>query len=142
MDALERSTIIEQYRKVRCELLIDGEWSSAVTPPTEPMFLMSAWNPGRRETSEADNHRHDARLYARLLHHGLQPQRFRGRGSAGTEFGWMFPHDQQRSLDLLAEFGQLAGVVWTPRGRSLLWSEGMFSPIDSDRCEIPDEDPA
>jgi hypothetical protein len=142
MDPLQRSALIERYRATRCDLLVDTVWRSVDAVPEKPQFLMSAWNPGGMTTSATDNARNDRRLHRRLVGLGLQPQRFRGRDGQSEELGWMFPYERRRSLVLLADFGQLAGVVWEPRGRSLLWAEGLMSPIDSDRCEIPDEDAA
>jgi hypothetical protein len=142
MDPLQRSAVIERYRSVRCDVLEGGSWRSVDDLPAEPMFLMTAWNPGNVAASEVENQRNDARLHARLLALGLRATRIRGRAAEGVEPGWMFPHERRRSMGLLAEFGQVAGVIWEPRGRSLLWAEGLVSPIDGDRCEIPDEDPA
>jgi hypothetical protein len=138
MNPLERSGLIRQYQATRCDLFVAGAWRSVDRVPDQPLFLMSAWNPHLEKLTAAENARRDDALLDELKRHGLQPQRVRSRGPGGCETGWMFPFDQHLCLDLLKRFGQVAGVIWDRGGRRLLWVEGMVSPIDGDRCVIPE----
>jgi hypothetical protein len=138
MDPLERSALIRQYQATRCDLSVAGVWRSIDRVPEHPVFIMSACNPHMKPLSAAENARRDEALLDELARHGLQPQRVRSRGPGGIEIGWMFPFDQRLCLDLLKRFGQVAGVIWDRGGRRLLWAEGLVSPIDGDRCVIPE----
>lgn len=138
MDPLMRSALIRQYQATRYDLFVAGGWKSADRVPDHPVFIMSAWNPHMRPLSDAENARRDGALLDELTRHGLQPLRVRSRGPAGSETGWMFPFDQARCRGLLERFGQAAGVIWGRGGRRMLWVDGQVSPIDGDRCVVPD----
>jgi hypothetical protein len=134
----ERARQLEAYRSARCDVLRQGVWTSLDTVPEESLFLLSAWNPGNEPAGIAENIQHDARLLRCLTTSGIIPVRARGRGTGGPiEEGWLVPYDRERCLALLRQFGQVAGIVITPTGRTVLWADGSETTLDGDRCEVP-----
>lgn len=141
MTAGERELLLTQYRAMRCDVLRQGTWTSLDHVPSTPTFVISAWNPGGEPASDTVNRDLDHRLQARLAAAGIPAVRTRGRGTAGSEEGWLIPHEAARSLALVREFGQLAGIVQAPQGRRVLWADGTESALDEGACDIPDVEP-
>jgi hypothetical protein len=137
MDPLARRELITRYQETRCDIRRDGEWHSIDAVPARPVFLVSAWNPGGTPAGAAENARHDDDLRRHLEQARLQPRRVRGRSRTGHEEGWMIPYERSLALALLARYGQVAGVIWNERGRTLLWADGLTSPLDGDQCAMP-----
>ncbi len=128
----ERSQLVAAYRAARCELSCEGGWQALDRLDAEiPGLVLSAWNPQGEPLPAAVNQARDTVLYAELRARDCAALRARGRSPDGswTEDGWLIPHERERSLLLLRRYGQLAGYVFGPDGRGLLWADGDEQPL-------------
>lgn len=127
----ERQRLLARYRQVTCEFFSAGAWRPWTARPDSDLIAVSAWNPEGRALGEVENAQRDRRLRRHLQGLGLHPLRVRGyREGEPPEEGWMIPHDLQRSLGILREFMQLAGLVYGRDARSVLWADGSLDGLD------------
>ncbi len=123
----DRSHLVATYRDTRCELACAGGWQALDRLDAQaPGLVLTAWNPDGAPLPPAVNRARDAVLRAELDARNCAPLRARGRSADGAWFedGWLIPHLPERSLLLLRRYGQLAGFVFGPGGRRLLWATG------------------
>ncbi len=138
----ERNRLLDGYRRTRCDMLWHGEWVSVAALPNQPVFLLSAADPGAVPASQEENIQNDARLLRALVAAGLNPIRMRGRGGREPpEEGWLVPHEDARSLALLRQFRQVAGIILDAHGRTVLWADATQIALDGQACRVPDSPP-
>ena len=134
----ERQRLLKSYRVTRCDILRHGEWTSLDTVPSEPVLVICSANPDGRRASVAENIQHDSHLLRALIALSLRPIRARGRGPESVEEGWIIPHQPERSLALIRNFSQLAGIIISDRWRTILWTDGIETRLDDDCCTAPE----
>lgn len=89
-------------------------------------LVITAWNAKAQLLPRLENDRRDGLLFSSLRRMNLVGIRARGSNPVGSwyEQGWLIRHEEERSIELLLRYEQLAGFIIDGPRRQILMQTG------------------